>query len=138
MKTLALILAMFLGLGIAANAQMYSIYDLDVDLFPETKRHIVYTEFMGIGGYASINYMPALVVDPNGIFAIRARVGIGVTEEAVHFPHGLIFTIGNVNHQLELGFQGTVVEDYGIGDKLDFLYGNEPGTRYVYSFFGCD
>ena len=132
MKTLLTTWILLLGLVINANAQLYSIYDLDLDLFPETKKHIIYTEFMGMNGFAGFNYMPAIIAWPNGIVAIRGKVGVGMTNNTVFFPHGLLLTVGNTNHQLEIGYQGSFKADYGQDKTLDFLYGNDAQMPYVH------
>jgi len=103
------------------------------DDFGKPKRHIVYGEILGMSGFFSVNYAPTIVQSPNGAFAIRARLGIGMSNKSIHVPHGVLFAFGSVKHQFEIGFQGALIAGLADGDVFEFLHSEGKSTRYSFS-----
>jgi len=129
MKTIYIITLLLWGFSQSIWSQN-TITDTDA---PKLKRHIIYGEVLGMSGFFSINYLPTIVSSPNGAFAVKARVGVGLSNKSVHFPHGIIFAFGDRKHQFEIGFQGAVIAGMADGDVFEFLHSEGKSTRYSFS-----
>lgn len=115
-----------------SEAKFIEIDDIKPDPI-KLKRHTVYGEILGMSGFFSINYLPTIISSPNGAFSIKARVGVGMSNKSIHFPHGILFGFGSPKHQFEIGFQGAVISGFASGDVFEFLHDDGKGVRYSFS-----
>lgn len=99
----------------------------------EKKKHTIYAEILGLSGLFSANYQPRIFTSENGIISLSARVGLGMSNKAVHIPHGLVLGIGSQRHQFEVGLIGVIIAKLAENDLFNFLYGAGKESRYSFS-----